>query len=261
MIVEPAPIMSDGLRLWGEIHRPEGAGSVPAVLVCHGLPAGPPDPTDRGYAELADRWAAAGLATLIFSFRGAGASAGDFGIAGWVRDARAALDYLAARPFVDARRIALIGFSAGAFTGSVLAAEDPRVAAFAGCAGPAAIRRLADPVSAAEFLDHARRIGIIRTPGYPASIADWCAEFRAIRPVEAMPRIAPRPVLIVHGEADDVVPVEDARTLYNAARNPKTLMILPGAGHRLRVEPGAMDAVLDWLRPALAVPGSPGRAG
>ena len=247
-LVELAPLRSDGLTLWGQIHQPAGEQRVPGLLICHGLPAGPPDPADRGYAELADRLAEAGFATLIFNFRGAGASEGDFEIAGWLRDARRALDYLAQRPFVDPARIGLIGFSAGALIGCQLAAEDPRIAAFASCAGPIEIRRLADPVGAAAFVDQARAIGIIRRVDFPASIEELAAQFRTIRPIDVIDRIAPRPVLLLHGARDDVVPVADAQALYERAGDPRELVILPEAGHRLRVEPGALEVVIDWLK-------------
>lgn len=249
--VETATILSDGLRLWGALHRPDTHDLVPGVLVCHGLPAGTPDPSDRGYADLADRWAAAGFAVLIFNFRGAGASEGDFSIAGWVRDARAALDALITHPSVDAERVGLVGFSAGGLTGCCLAAEDPRVAAFVGCAAPTVIRRLAEPESAQAFLDHARAIGIIRQPEFPASFDAWRGEFEQVRAIDVIDRIAPRPVLIVHGERDDVVPPADARALHDRAGDPKELRFFPEAGHRLRVEPGVMDFVLDWLHQTL----------
>ena len=251
IVVDPASLPSDGLTLWGQIHRPVGDQKVPGLLVCHGLPAGPPNPSDRGYAELADRLAEAGFATLIFNFRGTGASEGDFEIAGWLRDARQALEYLVRRPFVDPAHVGLIGFSAGALIGCQLAAEDPRIAAFVSCAGPAEIRRLADPVSAAAFLDQARAIGIIRNPDFPKSIDEWAAQFRAIRPIDVIDRIAPRPILLLHGARDDVVPIADAQALYDRAGDPRELVILPEAGHRLRIEPGARDVVLDWLKRVL----------
>ena len=247
-LVEPAPLRSDGLTLWGQIHRPAGEQTVPGLLICHGLPAGPPDPADRGYAELADRLAEVGFATLIFNLRGAGASEGDFEIAGWLRDARRALDYLAQRPFGDPARIGLIGFSAGALIGCQLASEDPRIAAFASCAGPTEIRRLADPSGAAAFVDQARAIGIIRRADFPASIEEWAAQFRTIRPIDVIDRIAPRPVLLLHGARDDVVPVADAQALYDRAGDPREIVILPEAGHRLRVEPSAVEVVIDWLK-------------
>lgn len=39
------------------------------------------------------------------------------------------------------------------------------------------------------------------------------------------------PVLVIHGEQDDIIPVELGRHVFNAAPNPKSLDLVPGAGH------------------------------
>jgi fermentation-respiration switch protein FrsA (DUF1100 family) len=44
-------------------------------------------------------------------------------------------------------------------------------------------------------------------------------------------RIAPRPLLFIHGGADDLIPVEEAEALYELAGEPKELWIVPGVGH------------------------------
>jgi fermentation-respiration switch protein FrsA (DUF1100 family) len=54
--------------------------------------------------------------------------------------------------------------------------------------------------------------------------------------------------LLVHGDQDETVPVEHAILLYNKAGYPKELAILPGAGHRLRLDERAIDAALKWFQ-------------
>jgi fermentation-respiration switch protein FrsA (DUF1100 family) len=54
-------------------------------------------------------------------------------------------------------------------------------------------------------------------------------------------------VLLIHGDKDDLVPVEHAHKLFEKAGEPKKLVIIPGAGHRLRFEHKAVNAALDWL--------------
>ena len=54
------------------------------------------------------------------------------------------------------------------------------------------------------------------------------------------------PVLIVHGSADDVVPVEHAHRIAGAAHNAE-LMVLEGAPHQLRLHPGVVELALEWL--------------
>jgi fermentation-respiration switch protein FrsA (DUF1100 family) len=53
-------------------------------------------------------------------------------------------------------------------------------------------------------------------------------------------KISPRPVLFIHGDRDTIVPIEMSRKLYAAAREPKSLWIIEGAGHlQCRAKAGA----------------------
>jgi pimeloyl-ACP methyl ester carboxylesterase len=63
-------------------------------------------------------------------------------------------------------------------------------------------------------------------------------------PAEAAARIAPIPLLVVHGDRDPYFPVEHAHQLYEAAREPKELWVVPGFGH---AESGSDDALLDRI--------------
>ena len=63
-----------------------------------------------------------------------------------------------------------------------------------------------------------------------------------------MAELAPRPLLLVHGSEDDVVPVSQAYEMYEMAGEPKQLEIISGVGHRLRQEERAMAIAIDWLK-------------
>ena len=65
------------------------------------------------------------------------------------------------------------------------------------------------------------------------------------------------PILILHGENDDVVPVKFGRRLFNLAPFPKEFMGIPGSGHALLLLPGVAARVKDWLAGTLP-PGEPG---
>jgi fermentation-respiration switch protein FrsA (DUF1100 family) len=57
-------------------------------------------------------------------------------------------------------------------------------------------------------------------------------DFTAIRPVDAVAEISPRPVFFIHGEADDGIPVAHAYRLFQASQNPQNqLWVVPEAGH------------------------------
>lgn len=55
------------------------------------------------------------------------------------------------------------------------------------------------------------------------------------------------PLLIIHGEADGIIPVEMGREIHALAGSPKTIHTFPGAGHADHVMFGSLDVVLDWI--------------
>jgi pimeloyl-ACP methyl ester carboxylesterase len=79
-----------------------------------------------------------------------------------------------------------------------------------------------------------------------------------VPPADAAAKIAPTPLLIVHGDQDEFFPVDHAQQLYDAAHDPKDLWIVPGFGH---AESGAGPALLDriagWVREAVPIAASP----
>jgi fermentation-respiration switch protein FrsA (DUF1100 family) len=240
----------DNLNLPGEVYFPETTGKpCPALCLCHGIPSGHPGSSDdRGYPGLAERFCTAGFITLIFSFRGAGEAQGNLDMLGWTRDLNAAIDYLASLHEVDKSRLCLLGSSAGAAISVYVAADDPRVSSLVTFACPGEFGFLTDERQARATIDHFRGIGVIRDAGFPPSVNDWLAGFSAVSPLRWIDKISPRPLLLIHGEKDDLVPVEHARKLFEGAGEPKKLVIIPGAGHRLRLEEKAVNTALDWLK-------------
>jgi len=60
----------------------------------------------------------------------------------------------------------------------------------------------------------------------------WGADFSKVRPVKVVDKIAPRPILFIHGANDHVVPCYETVELHRVAGNPDNpLWIIPGSGH------------------------------
>jgi dipeptidyl aminopeptidase/acylaminoacyl peptidase len=241
----------DNINLPGEVYLPETAKRpCPALCLCHGVPSGQPGPSDdRGYPGLAERFCAAGFVTLIFNFRGAGLAQGNLDMLGWTR--KAAIDYLANMEEIDKSRLCLLGSSAGAAVSVYVAANDTRVSSLVTFACPAEFGFLTDKQHTRATIDHFRSIGVIRDADFPPSVGEWLEGFNTVSPLRWIGRISPRPLLLIHGDKDDLVPVEHAHRLYEKAGEPKELVMLPGAGHRLRLEENAITAALDWLKTKL----------
>ncbi|MBN1367214.1 MAG: alpha/beta fold hydrolase [Dehalococcoidales bacterium] len=242
-------ITVDGIKLSGTLYTPGNQPPYPAVCICHGIPSGTVDPGDGGYPVLAERICQEGFTTFIFNFRGARNSGGNFDMRGWLRDLKAVIDYLAQQPEVAREQLALIGYSAGAAVSVCTAAKDKRIAAVAACACPAELASVM--TNPPQLIQYFRSIGIVRDADFPASIEEWLAGFKEATAIHDIGKIAPRPLLIVHGTQDDLVKVTDAQQLYNAAGEPKKLVLIEGAGHRLRREEPAVQTVIDWLKAIL----------
>lgn len=142
------------------------------------------------------------------------------------RDLQAAIDAVEAR--LGDVPIGLLGFSLGGAVSIVVAGEDPRVRAV--CADSA----FSDPAAVlADGVERVLRIpGAVLTAPVAAVVAlRTGARLSDFNPLAAAARIAPRPLLLIHGDRDTAVPVRHARALYDAARDPRELWVVPGASH------------------------------
>ena len=150
-----------------------------------------------------------GVNLFIFDYQGYGQSQGQPTEQGTYQDARAALEYVSNRTGVDAQKIVYFGRSLGAAVAVELATEKPPsglilVSSFSSVSDMA---RLAFP-----YLP----VGWLLKDRY-----DSISRIRAVH----------TPLLIIHGDQDDMVPVGQGRALFEAANQPKTFLVLPGAAH------------------------------
>ena len=214
----------DGLRLGGWLVPAAAPASGYTVLVFNG------NAGHRGYrAELAQRFAARGIATFLMDYRGYGGNPGLPSEQGLMRDARAAVAYLRRRPDVDRARIVYFGESLGAAVAVALAADDP----------PAALV-LRSPFASLEEMAR------VHFRGLPAR---WLLRDR----YPSIDRIASvrSPVLVIAGDADRIVPIEQSLALHEAASEPKRLVVLESADHNdeaLAFGPRVVQAVVELLR-------------
>jgi uncharacterized protein len=153
-------------------------------------------------------------------------------VTGTVVDLRRAIDYLTSLPECS-RRIAYAGFSFGGIIGSILAGLDPRV-------GAAVIMSV--PPTFGDVIDEVPKIR--RDPERRESVRRRLSRYD---PVKWIPRIAPRPVMLLNGNKDPIVPIKEGRQTQAAAREPAVKAIYAG-GHNPIAPPARRKNAASVLR-------------
>ena len=212
---EPVTFHSqDGTRLSGWFLPAEGEAKG-TVIHCHGNAQNMT--THWLFVEFLPR---RGYNLFVFDYRGYGTSEGSPSRRGTVDDAQAAVEHVLARDDVDPERVALFGQSLGGAIAVVVAAEDPRVRAVV---VESAFTRYRD-----EAVHVLRRNPLTYLPARPLA---WLLVRRGLDPAAHIARVSPRPVLIIHGTGDRLVPSEMSRELAALAGEPKELWLVDEARH------------------------------
>lgn len=212
----------DGERLhgWWVATRTSSLGH---VLLCHGNAGNVGDRVL--HAKLLTD---AGLDVLLFDYRGYGRSTGRASEHGTYRDARAARDTLLAEPGVDPARVLYVGESLGGAVALELALKHP----------PAGV------VLQSTFTS-VREMARVHYPFVPAAaVPDAYPSLRLIRELRA-------PLLVLHGDRDDIVPSAQGQALFDAAPEPKRMQVFEGVGHNDLVPLAGSayaDAIASWAR-------------
>ena len=215
----------DGLYLYGWfIPGTNGA----TVMIAHGSPGGRQD----GLQEAA-YLSQAGFGVLLGSFRAHDECDGELISYGYYeqKDLTAWHGYLKSRPDVDPQKIGLYGESMGGGTGILYTAKTPDIAALATASGFALTQETIETFIQYE-LDPPKWI----TPILARFIRFWVergADFSTqdLDTEAIIGQISPRPILIIHGGKDDKVGPSCGDLLYQAAKEPKELLLIPEAGH------------------------------
>lgn len=236
---------SGHLTLSGHLSVPEASISdSPGLVLCHGFPTRGRESQQSGksFPELADRIAAElGWCVLTMNFRGCGKAEGEFSLDGWLDDVHAAALHLAA---LGVDGVWLAGFGTGGSLAVCEGARNPDVRGVAALATPADFDDWAR--NPRQLLLHARQVQVVRDPDFPPAFDQWSAAIKSVRPVVAAEELAPRPLLVVHGDSDDLTPQADGRALA-AAHGSAEFRLIAGAGHELRHDPRAIAVFLGWL--------------
>ena len=219
-------------------------GSKNIVVLGHGVTGN----KDRPFVvALGEGLAAAGIPVLRFSFSGNGTSEGNFTdstISKEVDDLGAVLDHL------NEYTVCYVGHSMGGAVGVLRASEDKRIQLLVSLAGMVHTKAFAQR----EFGDVTPDEGFMwDEPDCPLSQAymDDLTQINTV--VDLSPQIT-IPWLLVHGDEDDIVPIEDSHDILAKANSQAQLVTLEGANHVFSDEytPVMVEKVIAWIKTQLA---------
>lgn len=216
----------DGLELKGWL-LPSPNGDTRTILMCHGWGDNKGELLKQTYFLNET----AGFNLLYFDFRSHGESEGEITTIGCLEtiDFDAAVTWLRTERPALADKVGVFGLSMGAAVSVAAMPQHPDLRCIA----------VESPFS--DYRGVIRRWGWnhFKVPHFPLiDMVLWVLKLRvndphvaAFNPVEAAAHIAPRPLFVIGGQNDDLMPEDDVRRVFDAAREPKQLWIVPGAFH------------------------------
>jgi fermentation-respiration switch protein FrsA (DUF1100 family) len=235
----------DGLELVGWFLPAKGP-ALGTILQLHGNA----ENISTHFASLA--WMPArGFNVFIFDYRGYGGSEGSPSLEGAQMDIDAAMETLLSRSDIDSKRVVMYGQSLGGALAAYYVAHSPR---------RDQLRGLILESAFSDYIDIARETATNHWFTWPFQWIPLLSVDDHFSPLPGMANISPVPLLILHGDRDTIVPMHHGQRLYDAAREPKQLWIVPGAGHIQTMKDSVQrDRLVAWLREALSsAPGSQG---
>ncbi|MFZ5650508.1 MAG: alpha/beta hydrolase [Bacillota bacterium] len=237
-----------GEKLAGLFFSGSGEYNRPAVVACHGFTG---SKEGRGKAvEMAEFLAKNGFSVLLFDFAGCGESGGrfeDISLSGHIGDLKGAVDFCLEN---SAGPVITMGRSFGGTTAICHAASDGRVAGVCAWAAPASLTGLFMGFTDEDLPgDENHLVTMAGAEGMIQLKKSFFTDLSRYDVTLCSSRISPRPLLVVHGTADDVVPPGEAESIYSSAGEPRRLQYIEGADHQFSAHHRIVwDITLKWLK-------------
>ena len=231
MKTEKVWFTSEGCKISGILHLPEKKNPS-CVIASHGLLS---SKDSEKYIALGERISGEGMAMLRFDFRGIGESGGqeeDNTISKKIADLNAAVDFIRSY-FGLGNRIGLIGSSLGGFLSLMKASTDKEIKAVVVWATPL----------------HLDDLGSRKEEDYPLPPEAFFQDLPRHRLLPMLPKVLN--CLVLHGEEDELVPLDQALGIFYNLGVPKEIHVIGGADHRL-TDPlhrqRAIQLTVDWFK-------------
>jgi dipeptidyl aminopeptidase/acylaminoacyl peptidase len=231
MNVEEVSFESDGQKIAGVLHLPDEKNP-PCVVASHGLLS---SKNSEKYIALGEQISKEGMAMLRFDFRGIGESEGrleDDTVSGRIADLDSAIAFVKSYPGMG-KRIGLLGSSLGGYISLIGASREKEIRAVVIWATPF-------------HLDDLRSKGTEQDPLPGEAFFNDLPRHRLL---PLLPKVSN--CMVIHGEKDELVPVDQAWEIFHTLGAPKEIHVIEGADHRL-TSPShrqrAIDLSVDWFK-------------
>jgi dipeptidyl aminopeptidase/acylaminoacyl peptidase len=223
---------SEGEKISCILHLPD-VWSRTCVIASHGLLS---SKNSEKYIALGERLSREGIAMLRFDFRGVGESEGrieDDTVSRRIVDLGSAIDFVKSHPGLG-NRIGLVGSSLGGYISLIKASMDKEIRAVVVWATPFHMDDLGTKKQEEE---------------YPLPGEAFFKDLPKHRLLPLLPKVSN--CMVIHGEEDELVPVDQAWEIFHTLGAPKEIHIIEGADHRL-TEPKhrqrAMELTVEWFK-------------
>jgi len=232
MKVEKISFQSEGHKISGILHLPDRERP-PCAIASHGLLS---SKDSEKYIALGHRMSEEGMAMLRFDFRGIGESGGggeDNTVSKKLVDLSSAIHFVRSYPGLG-NRMGLVGSSLGGFLSLIRASSDEEIQAVVVWATPFHM----DDLESKE--------GNEERPLPPEAFFEDLPKHRLL---PLLPRVSN--CLVIHGEEDELVPIEQAYGIFRHLSLPKEIHVIGGADHRLTLpahRQRATDLTVDWFK-------------
>ena len=232
MKTENVSFQSEGLKISAVLHLPAKANPS-CIVASHGLISS--KDSDK-YIALGERLSQEGMALLRFDFRGCGESEGileQSTVTARISDLNSAMQFVGSHPDLG-NSIGLLGSSLGGYVSLIKAATAKGVIATVLWSTPFHLDGIESKKDA---------------EGMPPLGKTFMRDLKKHRLLPLLPRVSN--CLVIHGEADELVPVDQAWEIFHPLGPNKEIHIIEGGDHRL-TDPGhrqrAMDLSVAWFK-------------
>ncbi len=229
--IEKISFTSQGEAIVGVFHWPN-IEKPPCVIASHGLFS---NKDSEKYVSLGDQFSRRGISLLRFDFRGCGESEGNISestVSSRVEDLTMAIGFARSHPGV-APRIGLMGSSLGGYISLIKAAGEEDIRAVVTWATPFTLLGIEERRGQGEMDSLGER---------------FFHDIRVHELASSLGKVVN--CLVIHGDRDELVPVEQARIIYEHLNEPKKMEIIEGGDHRLTHPDHREQAIrmtLEWF--------------